>query len=477
MASFSRTISRIITDASQPPVWRREMVTSDRLYYVGNSSAGQADGLQTPMPTHFGQSQVDAYGGAGWDVMTGYSSGTLLEDVGGPWGMMVYGTGGHTRLQNQLLGFALSADSPTFNWWQQPQFQTRATNGAELYYNPAEFDALPANRKILSDESVSSWDKGFPVGFDGWIYPNKMTTGQLGNNCPHGFRYSTTCFVPSSVTGGDSVLFASLGPQGPFAQAWKPSDGQISDWLSPEAMFTARNGTVGRRQAFYFKNTRTGVWAEHKWQPDYLGYGFVRQSCGVFRDLKRIYISGDEANSTAGWWYIDMSNGLANFTRSNWFVPSTAIAPNRYASGAWTDGHPANRHLVYFPDLANTAGLVVQDFDTNQQYALDVGKGLNIPTNNEWIGMSYDARLNRILVLLQDYTTKDLYYYAIGIPSDPRDAAGYTVSKRLLSLGDPAMQSQLGDTTYFYRKTQLHPTLGIILVPFGRSRMLGFIPS
>ena len=345
MASYTRRISRIgSVDTGQPPAWRQAMVQTDRLYYVSTTAPGwTGDALNTPVPTHFGPNDQDTGYGAGWDVMTGYSSGTLLEDIGGPWGTMVYGTGGHTRLQNQLLGLNLSPDAPSFSWWQQPQYQTAAVNGAELYYNPTEFAALPANRKILADESVARWDGGFPVGYDGWIYPAKMTTGQMGNNCPHGFRYATTCFVPASVTGGDSLYFASLGPQGPFAQSWKPLDGAANDWVKPEALFS---GSLYRRSAFYFKNTRTGAWTEHKWQPDIRLYGFTQQQCGVFRDLKRVYISGDEAGGTAGWWHIDMSNGFANLTRSEWFRPSTQVAPNRYACGAWTDGHPSGKHLV-----------------------------------------------------------------------------------------------------------------------------------
>jgi hypothetical protein len=476
MATYTRTVSRISTvQSGQFPAWRSAMTVTDRLYAVSDTGPGwTSNALELPLPSHFGTSDQFTGSGAGWDVISGYSSGTLLEDVGGPWGTMVFGTGGHTRIQNQLLGLNLSTDTPAFSWWQQPQFRTSAGNGAELYYSPSEFNALPANRKILADESVANWDRGFPVGYDGWIFPAKMTTGQLGNNNPHGFRYSTTCFVPASVSGTDSLYFASLGPQGPFVQSWKPTDGPASDWLTPEAMFS--NGQQ-RRYAFYFKNTRTGAWSEHKWQPDVALYGFTRQSCGVFRDLRRVYVSGDEIGRTAGWWYIDMAGGFANLTRSDWFRPSTEVAPNRYSSGAWTDGHPTGRHLAFFADLQNTAGLVVQDFDGNQQYRLNIGQGLNIPANNEQVGMSYDGLRNRILVLLKDPTTQAIYYYAISLPPDPLNAAGYTVSRREVTPDTPAVAALAVDATHFYRKTQLHPTLGVILVPCSRNKMLGFVPG
>jgi hypothetical protein len=476
MATYTRTISRINTvDDGQMPAWRRAMAQKDRLYFVSAAAPGWTGGtLEKPLPTHFGPGEEDTEYGAGWDVLSGYSSGTWLEDVGGPWGTMVYGTGGHTRFQNQLLGLNLSTDAPSFSWWQQPQFQTAAVSGAEVYYNPAEFDALPAQRKIPTNESLANWDKGFPAGFDGWIYPRKLTTGQMGHNCPHGFRYATTCFVPASVTGGDSLYFATLGPQGPFAQSFMPTGGALADWVQPDALF---NGGHSRRMPYYFKNTRTGAWSEHKWQPDLNVYGFTGQQCGVFRDLRRIYISADEAGGTAGWWYIDLSNGLAGMQRSEWVRPSSNAAPNRYACGAWTDGHPSGRHMVYFPDLLNTAGLVLQDFDTNQQHRLNIGKGLEIPTSSERIGMSYDAINHRILVLMVDAQSQSMYYYAIGIPADPLNAGAYTVSRTTLEVDDPAMAAQLPNATTFTRKTHLLPRLGVILVPFGRHRMLSFVPG
>lgn len=481
MPTYSRTISRIITDATQLPAWRRAMTQTDRLYYVtADAPSWTEEALNTPLPTHFGESGWRVGFGAGWEVISGYSSGTLLEDVGGPWGTMVYGTGGHTRLQNQLLGCNLSQDKPTWFWWQQPTYKTAAIDGAELYYNPAEQAALIAgprgSRATVGDTqtAIDNWDKQFPVAFDGWIWPAKMTTGQLGDNAPHSFRYATTCFVPSSVTGGASVYFASLGPLGPFSQSYKPSGMPASNWIVPEALF---NNSQERRMPFYFKNCRTGAWTEHKWQPDVVLYGATRLQCNVFKDLKRIYLSGDKAGGTAGWWYIDMSAGFAKLSRSDWIQPSTAVAPNRYGGGAWTEGHPDGRHLVFYPDLLNTAGLVVQDFDHNTQARIDVRQGLNIPVNTERLGMSYDAAGHRLVVLLQNLSTKELYYYSVGIPSNHLDGSAYTVTMKSLALDDSSMSTQLGDTVTFGRKTHVIGSLGVLLVPFGRSRMLGFIPG
>ena len=122
------TTLRIQATASLPatdtPAWRAAMSATDTLYYVSSAadagSVGYAPAL-TGAPTHFGATGSGGGAGtAGEDVMSGYSSGTLLADVGGGNGTMVFGTGGHTRLQNQMLGLDLNADAPVYSWWQEP---------------------------------------------------------------------------------------------------------------------------------------------------------------------------------------------------------------------------------------------------------------------------------------------------------------------------------------------------------------------
>lgn len=473
MPNYNRAIARQNTNAF--PAWRSAMTVADRLYYVSAGIPGNTPGLNEPLPTHFGASGLGG-SGAGWDVISGYASGTLLEDVGGPFGSMVYATGGHTRLQNQILGLDLNADSPDFFWYQQPVYKTSQTGGAELYYNPTEQAALLAGPRgsaaviPTSGESVDGWDRQFPVAFDGWIFPAKLVTGQLGDNAPHGLRYGHTCYVPPSITGtGDGALFGMPGPQGPFVQSYMPPAGTLSEWVDATAISSGI-----RRLPYYFKNTRTGVWSEHKWQPVYQIYGFTGQSAGLFRDLKRIYVSGDRGSGTAGWWHVDLTNGIAGHTVSTRTEPGTSVDPNRYSSGAWTDGHPDGRHLAYFASLAGPGHMVVQDFDNGTQATLNIGGALSIP-NTEQIGMSYDARNNRILIVLHNGSGP--YYFSVYLPANPLNAAGYGVSLRTPTLNDGAMASQWGESAHFYGKTQFIPRLGVCLVPYGRNRMLGFVPA
>ena len=219
---------RLRVGAVGPPVpaWRTAMTDTDTLYYVTAQAPSYAAALT--LPTRFGNSgtQPATATGAGWSVMSGYSSGTLLQDVGGPFGTMAYGTGGHAIIANQILGLDLNDDAPTWSWWHDPTYKTSDTGSADLYYAPSEETALVAGgrgtaariRPGFETTDGAAWDRAFPVAFDGWIFPRKLTTGQMGDNVPHGFRYSSTAYVPASVTGTDPMFFAITAAQGPFDQ-------------------------------------------------------------------------------------------------------------------------------------------------------------------------------------------------------------------------------------------------------------------
>ena len=479
MAVYSRTIARVASAVSIPG-WRQAMTNLDTLYNVGTATPSQANS-SIAFPggiVPYGFSSNDDYG---WDVMSGYSSGVLLEDVGGPFGIMVFGTGGHTRIQNQILSLSISDDSPVFGWFQQPYFETSAVNGAELYYNRAEFNALPANRKAgdgggTETAMTSAWlaaGGGFPMGYEGWIFPRKLVYGQLGNNNPHGFRYMAPNYVPSAMTGtGAGAYLVVEAPQGPFAQSWKPSGASAADMVDPSARWPSGN----RKWPVWCKDVYSGVWTRLAgvFQPDYSPYGFIRQHTAVAADQKRVYVSVDVGAGTAAYWYIDFTNGIAGATISKLFTPTTAVAPNRGTTGAFTAGHPDGRHLWYWPDLLNPSGLIVQDLDAGTQARLSVGQGLSISTTDE-PGMQYDAVNNRILIL-QNYGNGVLKYRSVSLPSDPLNAGGYRVSVERTLIADSSVALPVAPT-YFYSKTRLHPQLGVMFVPQDRGPMLAFRPA
>ena len=479
MATYSRTIGRVASVVSMP-AWRQAMTSLDTLYNVSAAPPSQANS-SIAFPggiVPYGFSTNEDYG---WDVMSGYSSGVLLEDVGGPFGTMVFGTGGHTRIQNQILSLGISDDVPAFGWFQQPYFETSAVNGAELYYNRAEFNALPANRKTgdgggTEVAMTTAWLASgavFPMGYEGWIFPRKLVYGQLGKNNPHGFRYMTPNYVPSAMTGtGAGAYLVVEAPQGPFSQGWLPSGASTADMVDP----SARWPSGGRKWPVWCKDVFSGVWTRLAggYQPDYSAYGFIRQHTAVAADQKRVYVSVDVGGGTAAYWFIDFTNGIAGATISKLITPTTNVAPNRGATGAFTAGHPDGRHLWYWPDLLNPSGLIVQDLDSGTQTRLSVGQGLNILSTDE-PGMQYDAANNRILIL-QRYDGGVLKYRSVSIPSDPSIAAGYVVSAERTLVANSSVAQPVAPSR-FYSKARLHSQLGVIFVPQDRGRMLAFRPS
>lgn len=483
---------RLRVGARPIPAWRTAMTAEDTLYYVTADDPGDAPAL-TGVPTHYGLSAGGGGSGtAGYDVMSGYSSGTLLESVGGTHGTMVFGTGGHTRIQNQMLGLDLNDDAPTWFWWQEPYWQTDSSNGAELYYNPTEAAALEAGGRgaaaviPVSGENASGWDRAFPVAFDGWIYPAKLTTGQLGNDTPHGLRFFSVAYVPASVTGSDPVLFAHTGPQGPFAQTWYPDTGSTpAEWVNAGSLYSV-GGNDKRKMPFYTRNCVSGVWTEHGLRPNLQPYTYGGLICNCFPDLNRVYCVGQataESGSTAlGYWYADFTAGIGSVTASAWVVPTgsnggTSFANNEYNCGAWTVGHPDDRHLIFLPDANFATRLIVIDVDDDTIVRVDLASaGLgSLPSNSDFIGMSYEPAGNRIIILLKDSGTHALSYYSIVLPADPKSATGYTVDLRSVSPSVGGMP--LSNIAYMYGKTKLHPTLGCILVPTDSNRCMGFVPS
>ena len=497
MAEYTRTIGRQVTNAV--PAWRAAMTVTDRLYYVTAQPPGQAPAF-SPFPSRFGRNgtlPADGFGAA-WDVMSGYSSGQLLEDVGGPFGTMVYGTGGHEIIANQLLGLGLSDDAPVWNWWQLPNYQTADVNGADLYYSPAEETALVAGargtaariRPGFEAADVATWDKAFPVAFAGWIFPRKLTTGQMGNQVPHGFRYSSVGYVPASMTGTDPMYFAITGAQGPFSQNAKPAGATDAEWFDASVLI----GGVRRRFPYYFRNCRTGAWTQHLWQPDgmSLSSAFSAPPIGVFRDIKRIYVCGGNGTLGAGYYYIDMSAGFSGQTVSSYINTKAGggahVNVGRFSCGAFSEGDPLGRHfMVTNADDANLTKVVVYDFDANTSFLIDLNAyGFVFNGLDERLGFSYDPVNRRVILFMAPNPTENQpFYWSITVPDVLTNSAGWVASKRFLTFDSAAMattiftpnQNNQNALCGFYGKTRLHPQLGTVLVPSADFRNVAFVPS
>lgn len=473
------TIS-VKASGSQAPLWARAMAQEDRLYNVSRNVPDSANAnLIFPggvVPYGWGQLENQ-----GWDVMSGYSSGVLLEDVGGAAGTIVVGTGGHTRIQNNLLSLNLNDDSPGFDWWQQPYFETSGVNGAELYYNRSEFNSLPREQKTgdgggTEDSMTAAWIAAggkFPMGYEGWIFPKKFQYGHLGKNHPHGFRYHAPCYIPPSMTGtGAGAYLVVEAPQGPFVQSWLPSGASTTHLVDSSALWPS-----GRRKwPIYTKNTQTGEWQRLRYpQPDVSWYGFIHLHTAVVPSLKRVYVSGDVANGTASFWSIDFANGLENVEVTGVQGGTAAIAPNRGTAGALTVGAPNGRLLWFWPDLSGAEYLVVQDLDNKTNFRVGPISGYSVAPGSE-DAFIYDSLLHRLLVVRRPANGASgmISYLSIKIPTDVQSPSGYVVSERQLQVEAGVTVSSV---SHYYKKCFLHSSLRVIFVPQNSGRMLAFKPS
>lgn len=485
MSTFTRTISRTVTNAA--PTWRSAMANTDTLYHVTANTPEGAPLLGT-LPSFMGTG-TESYVGAAYQLLAGFSSGTHLTSEGGAFGTMVYGTGGHSNIMTQMLGVDLSDDAPTWTYWQNPYYETTdtfATTGSEIYYNSTEAAALIAGprgtaariRNGSEAADAATWDDDFPVTFEGWMFPRKMTTGQMGNNAPHGFRYSSQCFIPASVTGGDPVLFVVPAVQGPFSQGYSPSTVTDVQWMDA-AVLSGGN----RRWPYHFKNLTTGAWTLHQWSPVGIRTGFGGTMIGCFTDIKRVYVCS-YINSSPGFYYIDFTSGFPGSAPS---TPVTGLADIQlYAHGAFSEGDAQGRHFAVFGRRGTgyEGHISVFDFDAGNSFTVDLSaSGLNIPMESEKACFTYDRDNQRILAIAQNFTTQLVEYWSITPPST-MGASGWTCSStRSLSFDGTVTSSNYTDASaqeglsYFYGKSQYIPALGVCMIVSNRQRMLGFRPS
>lgn len=463
--SDHRTIGRITTNAL--PAWRQAMTVTKRLYVVSSNKPGDAVGLTpNPVPTHFGDNATGSFG-AGWDVMSGYSSGNLVESIG-MHGTMVYATGGHTRLQNQMLGLPISNASPAHEWFEQPNYQTADVNGANLYYDPS-------SSVQTVGEDGATWNRAFPVRFGSWVFPRKLTDGSMGNGVPHGLRYATCAYVPPNVSGSDPLLVCILGPQGPFAQAYRPANVTDAEWFDAAWVWPS-----GRRKwPIHALNLRTRSWSRIGIQPDINGIGgFAASAIQVDAGSRKAWVSID--GSTALHFSLDFTAfpSTGEVAVGGVVTPAASIAPNRYSQGALTSGSPNGDLLWIWSSLSSNTALVIQNLKAGTNHTVDLSsKGLWLPIGLEKLGFSYDKDANRIIVVVPDGNPASLANgiacWELTVPPDFTNAASWTVTKTVLTT-DAAVPTLTGLTmAEFYGKTRYLPWLGVCLVPF-HTTMLGF---
>jgi hypothetical protein len=473
------------------PAWRAAMVDTNKVYRVGTAVPNDANAaISWPggvEATHFSQGAYTPGGGTrlwGNEVITGYASASLIEDDGA-YGSLVFGTGGHDVLMNQVLRLNLSLGSPTFDWWQQPTYQTSDTGGADMYYDRTTWLALASTRKFETGGAGQSaatigWAAdNYPCGLDGWIFPRRMVSGGMGNNVPQGFRYNQVCYVPLSLSGlGAGAWFVvPWGLEGPFNLGIRPADVSDADWFNASAIFSPSGR---RKRAMYYRNCSTGAWAQHATPfpdvPVYVSGSSTGSFAATSVDHERIYVSFDKGGGTAAWFYIDCSSGLASSTVSSTVEPATDISAYRFNCGALTDGNPHGRLLWYWLDLIDAVSgrakrIVYQDLDNGTQARVSSSVAIDIPMSDR-TAMAYRASDHSILLVYEDGAGV-LKYTKVSLPADPTNTAGYSVSTSTLTFDSGVSVQSL---------TTLHgkyfiPSLGAFILPQGSHSPLAVRPA
>lgn len=329
---------------------------------------------------------------------------------------------------------------------------------------------------IFLAEDMGRWDRAFPVAYQGWIYPAKITTGQLGGNVIHGNRYSIPSYIDAAATGWGAGGYVTLtnGPQGPFSQSWIPGLTTVAEWVNAAWIW----GTGRRKHAIGVMNTSTKAWTILSAPiPDYVPYGFVSPHSAYAPDQKRVYVSVDEASGTCSHYYINFSAGVAGATVSAFTRPVSGNAsPDRNSSGAFTANHPQGKHLWFWPDLGNDSGLICQDLDNNVLLNLAIPSGgANFRAR---VGMGYDPVNNRVLILKWNVSLSRYELWKIGVPSDHTNAAAYTVVMVPLVAG-PGVTVTAPDMDDWHGKARfmVGRGLNVILVPYALNRMLCLRPA
>ncbi len=489
MATYSRSIGRItsITSVAPTPTWVSAMTNTNTVYSVGDNardvlpgkivwpSAGRENTLYTGTDANYVYMHV------------GYGGSLYMPDVGAH-GTMVFGYTGEATFCEQMTSFTM-ADAK-WDFFQQPQYATSLSEAismdADWYYSPADYAALPAARKIPAGPGEptwrSGWDKGFPVGFVDWVMRRKSQSTYLGNNRPHWFRYGMPAYVPASATGTGSgaIVVNSRGTiYGPFSQGPKPSGMPEADWFAD--VWPSGN----RKHYLYAMNVSTRQWSKIPTPiPDRNrganGEAYHPQS--VWDPVnKRIYYSIYDVDNAIYW--ADLSGGLANLS---WGGPVTLSSPTN-ANWAMlgddgnsalcvpTSGANAGRRLWYFKhnrgDGLPWLGMV--DLDKSTIHRMQIS---GLPSVGDVWGITYDATNNMVLI-----TTKGTFgvrLYKFQIPSDPTNAAGYSVFMTQLAFASGVtLESGEERTKQLGQRNMYLPTLGVILMTQRYGRMLAYRPA
>jgi hypothetical protein len=489
MTVYTRTINRITVSEVQQPLWRRNMVVPDRWYSVGTEQPSDGNirciypnGV---VPSHFSavySTQGGQFGEPAQESMNGYASVVHADYLGGPWGTMLFGTGGHARFQNMILKYTLSDDSPRYDWYQQPYYQTNAANGAEVYWSPSEFNALRPAAKYTRDTetlAASQWDRQWPFGYDGWIFHGPAKTINLGNNNAHGWRYTLVSHLPAEMTGTPAGgYFVTWGLQGPFENSRQPINVSFEDWFDPAYLWP---GSTFPKNYPSFRDSATGQWSLLSQAiPDFEPNNQYPTRQTVAPIAKKVYVRlSKNAFGAFVWCEIDFSNGIAGASVSGEMSDANFVAfPEGEGQILEQDGH-VYWYWISWGTPYNS--LVMRDMTTGTVYRIGPFPGWSRSFPEDASRLSIDtvqrklfvtAGINQVPIAARDWPN---WYESIAIPADPTNAGAYVHTHKTLDFDAGVDQGGSGAANAYYNGVL--PRLGVFIVFRHIGTPLAFIPS
>ena len=499
MATYTRSIARITSSsgATSLPAWRKAMLNADTVYQVGASPGTQALTWPGGIANPAGYTSGDCMGG--FDAMIdSYGGAVYAEDVGGPYGSMLYFSTGEDQFAEQIMAMSLYDDSPSYAWFQQPGFVTTlaaaTAAGSDLYYNATDYAALAMAQKIDAYATEAGWltawraaGSTFPVGWKNWVYWRKPDTFTQGSGSPWCFRYHANQFLPAAITGTGSpaLVVNQHNAYGPF-RAWPPAFNTITDaeWSS-----NVWPGTSRRKFGIHAMNLNSKAWERLSgvWVPDMAFGGFTTYTHSARDDYaRRIYYKG-----RGGIYHLDLSSGLVGASMSSAVDHAgSADAPFSEGNGALVTNDPLGRKLWYFQSVNTPNTLIVYDLVAQTSATLDLSaRGLSLPaTPGAWPSYypyvpmlgGYDPVNNKVhFVNIQRGGPAHCHSFTVptgGVTS----AANYTVNSRQLALASgvsyPPVANDRPVWGYGDRCKYL-PALGVCLLPQPSGAMLAFRPA
>ncbi|MBP8301000.1 MAG: hypothetical protein KA020_11580 [Planctomycetes bacterium] len=492
MTQWTRTFKQ---NSNARPAWAAAVAAGNRLYEVGKRWDDAAHGVNAKLVFPEGTNGGGLYSGTDGTFSAfhdSYGGAVFVPDMG-PHGAMVFGGTGEGIIAEQLAMWRINDDDPAWDVFQQPSYQltagAAASAGASWYYNPTEYAALPALKKIPWSAGTGSpegaweatWDRTFPIGRAGWIIPGLCGDSELGNSRPMAFRYNYPVYIPASMTGwgAGAIVINDRSWHGSFGGNSGPPLGvSAADWYVAGNVWPSGR----KKHRLFAMNVVTRQWSVIGTIPDFVNsyIGNIQQPY-AFVDVaaKRVYYTAAYAGHEC-LYYADFSAGAGAVTMSG--LPVSLIESDGQADFSQSHSNAdlfvgatgtalAGKKLYFFKNAFNRLGVI--DLVGNEKIDLNVSSP---PPAGNWI-FSVDHANARVFITVKKSGTNTVTCTKFDIPSAHGTAGAYTLTTVSVDMNGITLEAAAGDIPYGSRGHYLDSLGGLVLLTQRYGKTLAFRPE